>query len=98
MPKKVVHQYLCFSKEYYRENTTTGSTAAQTIKKIAEKWRGLTDKQKKKYEALSQKDKARYDDQMAQLKKDGYFMTEDGTKSTDLPYKAPKQRKAKKSL
>jgi len=90
LPKKAAHPYLCFATEYHKENDTKGSTACDTMKIISGKWNSMTEKQKKKYEDLSQKDRLRYDDQIDQLKKNGFFMSADGTKSTDMKYKAPK--------
>jgi len=40
------------------------------------------------------KDQDRYNDQLDQLRKNGYFTTEDGVKSTDLPQKQKKLKKA----
>ena len=46
-------------------------------------WEKLTDKQKQKYEKLSQDDTLRYNKQVCSLQQNGYFLKEDGTKSTD---------------
>jgi len=59
-----------------------------------EKWANLTDNEKKKYDDLAAKDIQRHDNQMAQLRKNGFFITEDGVKSTDLP--PPKVKKIKR--
>jgi len=95
MPKKVATGYMCFLKAYHAENKdkTAHVVASETAKVISQQWNSLTPDQKEKYEALSQKDRGRYDDQISQLKKNGYFITEDGTKSTDLQQKAKRAKK-----
>lgn len=45
----------------------------------------MTDKEKEPYFQLGREDKIRYDKQTLDLYTQGYFTTEDGTKSTDLP-------------
>ena len=86
---------MCFLKAYHAENKdkTAHVVASETVKVISQQWNSLTPDQKEKYEALSQKDRGRYDDQISQLKKNGYFITEDGTKSTDLQQKAKRAKK-----
>ena len=66
---------------------------------ISEKWKSMTDKEKEKYENLAKKDVERQQNQLAELKKNGFFMTKDGIKSSDLPPPKPKKikRKANKS-
>ena len=52
-------------------------------KKTGEVWSGMSDKDKKKYEALHAKDKVRYEKQCAELEKNGFFKMDDGSKSSD---------------
>jgi len=56
----------------------------------------MSPKEKAKYEKLQAADQERYNDQISQLKKKGFFMTEDGVKSTDLPQKENKAKKVVK--
>ena len=51
----------------------------------------MTDDQKKPFVDLNEKDIKRYDKQLADLEKKGFFMTEDGMKSTDLPVDVKKK-------
>ena len=51
----------------------------------------MTDDQKKPFVDLNEKDIKRYDKQLADLEKKGFFMTEDGVKSTDLPVDVKKK-------
>lgn len=51
----------------------------------------MTDDQKKPFVELNEKDVKRYDKQLADLEKKGFFMTEDGVKSTDLPVDVKKK-------
>lgn len=52
--------------------------------KSAEIWKGLTDAQKAPYLEKSRLDDERYKRQLKELEQNGFFMTEDGIKSTDL--------------
>jgi hypothetical protein len=47
------------------------------------KWNELEEKQKAKYVAMHEEDKQRQAKQVADLKSKGYFVLEDGSKSTD---------------
>jgi len=95
MPKKKATAYMCFFRDYHEVNKEACANvrAPETAKKIGEAWAAMTDEQKEKYEAASKKDGGRYDDQINQLKKNGFFLTEDGTKSTDLPQKTKRAKK-----
>ena len=47
------------------------------------RWKALTPEQRGKYEMESQKDRTRYEFQLKQLKDQGYFIMDDGTKSSE---------------
>ena len=58
----------------------------------------MSESDKQKFEDLHNKDKERFDNQMKELKENGFYMTEDGKKSSDLPpakQKATKKQRAK---
>ena len=84
-----------FSKEIMpKVQKELGTTSiAQVSKNIGEKWGGLTDKQKKKYESLAAKDKERHEAEFNQLKTKGFFINKDGVKSIDLQPKKKRVRK-----
>ena len=60
-----------------------------------EKWREMDDDSKAPYEKMYSEDKERFEKQMAEWNKNGYYTMEDGTKSTEL---AAKSRKTLKEL
>ena len=60
---------------------------------FSETWNSMTVQQKSKYHKMTAVDAERYKDQIDQIRKNGYFMTEDGIKSTDLPEKKKKNKK-----
>ena len=95
MPKKAKTSYMAFNKENYDALAKEiGSVkVADVAKKLSERWGALTPKQKKKYEDLAEKDQVRYQNQIDELRSNGYFMMEDGTKSTDTE---PKKKRARK--
>ena len=63
---------------------------------IGETWNTMTALKKQKYEKMSIKDAERYKDQLDQIRKNGFFTTAEGVKSTDLPVKAKKVKRQKK--
>lgn len=63
--------------------------------KAGELWAKMTDKEKAPYEKASAEDEKRYQKQLEELNKKGYFMMEDGTKSSE--HKAKKKRSKKDS-
>jgi len=98
MPKKVSSAYMLYLHEYYANNkkksTDEKVDVVKNMKLLAEKWNEMSSKQKQKYAKQQQKDQERYHDQLDQLRKNGYFTTEAGVKSTDLPQKQKKSKKA----
>lgn len=54
----------------------------------------MTDLQKQPFVEASEKDKQRHESQVKEMKLNGFFMSADGVKSTDLKPKAPKKRAA----
>ena len=72
------------------------SNVCANTKLFSETWNCMTVQKKSKYVRLSAKDAARYKDQLDELRNKGFFMTENGIKSTDLPKKTKKLKRAKK--
>ena len=66
------------------------------MKKCGEIWNGLSAEEKKVYEDKNKKDTERYNQQLVNLDKFGYFIMDDGTKSSDHKSNLKKKR-AKKS-
>ena len=56
------------------------------------KWAEMSDAQKQPYFDMNAADQVRQQKQVADLEKKGFFLLEDGTKSTD-PQNVPKKRK-----
>ena len=72
----------------YFNNDKVKQYAAEGRRKEAyelskEAWQAAKDKVKEPYHKMADKDKQRYDKQVAELKRKGYYTLEDGTKSTD---------------
>ena len=57
-----------------------GKEASQIVQ---EAWKGYSDKQKQPYEKKAEQSRERYEKQVAELAKKGFYTLEDGTKSTD---------------
>lgn len=66
----------------------------ENTKIISESWGKMTAAKKSKYDKLQQKDVERHNDQLDEIRKNGFFM-QDGVKSTDMTFKPPKVRRMK---
>ena len=56
-------------------------------------WNELDSKGKQPYESLSLQDKSRYDREMEEFDKNGYFTNQEGVCSSTLKPKKPKMKK-----
>ena len=63
----------------------------------AELWATTSEKEKAPYIKLAEEDKKRFDRQVEELKKKGYYTLEDGSKSTDPANASLLQRKKSKA-
>lgn len=85
-PKKAQGPYIIYNTaETARLKEEEGLSHGEAFAKAGAAWNSMTEDQKKKYVDLNDKDVKRYEKQVAELEKKGYFTTEDGQKSTDLP-------------
>ena len=95
-PKKVTTPYMFYFVEQHKkrkaDNVDDGLKITQFTKVISEKWKTMTEEEKKKYTDMHNKDVERHENQYKELREKGFFMTADGVKSSDLPPK----NKAKK--
>lgn len=70
--------------------------------RAGQKWNEMTPAEKQTYDDLSAKDKSRYEKQLKSFETNGFYILEDGSKSTDeknLPAAYKRQlSKAKQSL
>ena len=64
------------------------------MKKCGALWNALSPEEKQKYDAMHDKDDIRYKKQMDDLDKLGYFVTVDGSKSSE--HKAKLKKRANK--
>ena len=94
-PKRALSPYIFWGKEWHLKNKDSKLSSTEKIRKIAEEWNALGQKEKSKFEALTAKDGKRHDKQVAELKKNGFFLMDDGTKSSDHVKKAPKVKRVK---
>lgn len=100
LPKSIRSPFFYFSKECWdkaKNNRVEGEMFdyIKVTKENAEKWRALKDSERKKYQDLYEGDKKRRQDQFDSIREKGYFITEEGIKSTDLPAKKPKVKMVK---
>lgn len=69
--------------------------STEVSKKVGENWSKMTMKEKVKYNEMADEDKVRHQKQMEELMSKGFFVNEEGVKSTDL--KVKKKRTAASS-
>lgn len=84
VPKKPLSAYLFFTTENVNKiKEQEKSTHPEAMKKCGEIWNTLSAEDRVKYEQMHDKDKLRYEEQVTSLDKQGYFIMEDGSKSSD---------------
>ena len=69
-----------------------GKKVTEITSLLGEAWSKLNEKQKLPYEMKNSEDKVRYQEELDQLMSKGFFINQDGVKSTDIAVK--KKRKA----
>ena len=98
-PKRAISSYMYFNSELSAviraKNPGVNMPIAEVSKLVSEKWGAMTDGQKQPFEDKNALDKKRLEKQNGELNKKGYFMMEDGSKSTD-EQNVPKKRKSMK--
>ena len=95
-PKRPLSAYLFYSTQnvsLIKEKEKISHPLAMA--KAGEAWNKMNDKQKKKYNDMHSKDVARFESQMKELDTKGYFMMDDGSKSSDHIAKVKKKRNTK---
>lgn len=60
--------------------------------KAGDAWNKMNDKQKKKYNEMHEKDVKRNESQMKELESNGFFIMDDGSKSSEHVAKVKKKR------
>ena len=86
LPKRPCSNYLFFTaKNITRVRAELGENAKypDAMRKCGEIWKGMSENQKKPWNAEAAKDKDRYEKEVDHLSKHGYFLMEDGSKSSD---------------
>ena len=81
-PKRAMTPWTFFAGEKMKEYSAQGKSK-EAFALASEAWKACTDEQKSPYEKLAATDKAREAKQAAELAKLGYYLLEDGSKSTD---------------
>ena len=84
-PKRAISAYIYFTNDYREELLKEDPNYPQKeiMTAAGKRWSELDDKQKAKYLKMNADDKERQAKQLADLKSKGYFVLEDGSKSTD---------------
>jgi hypothetical protein len=85
-----------FSSEYGKtlREKNADQSVGEISKIVGKKWGEMSEKEKMPYDKLNEQDKVRQQKQKDEIAKKGYFMMEDGSKSTDAK-NVPKKRKSK---
>ena len=93
-PKKATTAFMCFANNVRPDlmKKHPEKKITELAKIIGDAWNGLSAKQKVPFEKKNEQDKVRYQEELDQLMTRGYFINQDGIKSTDIAVK--KKRKA----
>ena len=72
-PKKSLTSFIIFSSDKRKEivNANPGMSIGDVAKQLGALWKEISTSEKEKYEKLAQKDKDRYEREMAEYKKNG---------------------------
>ena len=102
-PKRAISAYIYFASDFSEKTRKAKPELKITeISVLAgKKWSEMSDAEKKPFVEMNEQDKARQEKQQQSLEKKGYFIMEDGSKSTDeknLPTHKRRLSKASKSL
>ena len=101
-PKKVITAFLFFNLEFSAEirakNAGVMMPIGEVSKLVSEKWGAMTEAQKQPFDKKNEADKKRHEQQLEELNKKGYFMLEDGSKSTDVSNVQKKLKSQKQSI
>jgi hypothetical protein len=100
-PKRAVSAYIYFATEFGEKTRKSHPELKITQVSVlaGKKWAEMTEAEKKPYIDRNVEDKARQEKEQASIDKRGYFVLEDGSKSTDVKnLPTHRVRKASKSL
>lgn len=98
-PKKFKAAYHCYAAEYIGNAAAQNKEAkepakfsvTEQMKIVAENWKKMSSKAKAKYEGLAEKDKQRYEKEMQEFNRTGYFTeTKSGIHSSAMGPKPAK--------
>jgi len=92
-PTRPLSSYIYFSSERTKQIKATGKSQIEAMKQCGAEWNTLTEEQKAPYNAKNKADELRYQAQKKELEEKGYFIMQDGSKSTD--HEVPTSRKRK---
>lgn len=84
-PKKAKGAYNYFNSEFVKHERELNPDLATTeaFKLAGKKWADMNEKDKAPYTKMADEDKKRFEKQIAEREKKGYFLLEDKSKSTD---------------
>ena len=93
-PKKALSSYLCFTTKNVKRIVEENKDFAYKdgIKKCAEIWNAMDDKARKEYTDLAAQDQSRYENELNQMAKTGFFTNKEGVCSSTIQ---PKEIKIK---
>jgi high mobility group protein B2 len=84
MPKRPSTGYVFFASEKQRSGAYGNLKVTERMKKAGEEWKLMVDKDKAKYLKMAEDDVKRFEKETKEQEEKGYFINQDGVKSTDL--------------
>lgn len=96
MPKRALSGYTIYFQSRVGPLTKDGTKVSAAMQQASAEWAKLDDKAKEKFTKLAEADKKRYQAQLDDIEKKGFFVMEDGSKSSDHAPKVKKDKDGKK--
>ena len=83
LPKRPISSYLRFNGEFCKKFVQDGGEHKDGMAAAGKRWGEMSDEDKKPYVEAAAAAKKIFEKQLAELKKQGFYLLEDGSKSTD---------------
>lgn len=85
LPKQAKSAYMYFNMEFFlaERKRNPSCSNSEAFKLAGQKWGTMSDKDKAPFIKQAENDKSRYERQLAEREKKGFFLLEDKSKSTD---------------
>ena len=96
LPTRPAHAQFMYTSDRRKVLMEEGMKMTDATKQGSAEWNELSEENKKSYEEKAEKLKEEYVKKLESIRDNGYFLLDDGTKSSEIAAKEKKMRKKKK--